>query len=79
MMLVYVRVDFFLERGLRKRDLGIVEIMGFFVVDRGDFGGYCIRRVPDFGGQYLDTDPNFGRYRPFYGTSINVHTERSPK
>ena len=33
--------------------------------------------VPDFGGQSLDTDPNFGKYRHFCGTIIDVRTDRN--
>ena len=65
MGVVYVRVDFFLGRGLQKRGLGLVETVGFFVVNGGDFWVCCIRIVPNFGGRSLDTDPNFGQYRPF--------------
>ena len=34
--------------------------------------------VPDFGGQSLDTDPNLGQYRHFYGTIIDVRTDINP-
>ena len=38
----------------------------------------AMRLVPDFGGRSLDTDPNFGQYRHFCGTIIDVHTDRKP-
>ena len=34
--------------------------------------------VPDFGGQSLDTDPNFGRYMHFCGTIIDIGTDKNP-
>ena len=36
------------------------------------------RQVPDFGGRSLDTDPNFGQYWHFYGTIIDVRTDKTP-
>ena len=38
---------------------------------------YIIWLVPDFGGRSLDTDPNFGQYRYFCGTIIDVCTDRN--
>ena len=35
-------------------------------------------RVPDFGGQSLDTDPDFSQYWHFYGTFIDVCTGENP-
>ena len=35
-------------------------------------------RVPDFGGQLLDTDLNSGPYWQFCGTIIGVRTKRNP-
>ena len=34
--------------------------------------------VPDFGGRSLDTDPNFGQYRHFCSTIINICTHINP-
>ena len=34
--------------------------------------------VPGFGGWSLDTDPNFGRYRHFCGTIVNVRNYKNP-
>ena len=40
--------------------------------------GDPIRLVPDFGGQSLDTDSNFIRYRHFCGTIIDLRTDINP-
>ena len=34
--------------------------------------------APYFGGQSLDTDPNFGQYRYFFGTIIDARNDRNP-
>ena len=34
--------------------------------------------VPYLGGQFLDTDPDFGRYMHFCGTIIDIHIDRNP-
>ena len=34
--------------------------------------------VADFEGQILDMDPDFGQYWHFWGTVINVGTDRNP-
>ena len=34
--------------------------------------------VPYFGGQYLDPDSDFGRYRHFCGTFIDMRAHRNP-
>ena len=38
----------------------------------------CYWLVPDFRGQLLGTDPNFGWYWHFCGTIINICTDRNP-
>ena len=39
--------------------------------------GFGTRWVTDFGGQSLDTDPNFGWYWHFYGKIIGVRTDKN--
>ena len=36
------------------------------------------KRVPDFGGQSLDTDPNFGLYWNFCYPFIDIRTDKNP-
>ena len=35
------------------------------------------RRVPDFGGRSLDTDPDFGRYCHFFSLFINIRVDKT--
>ena len=34
-------------------------------------------QVPDFGGQFFDTDPNFGQHWHFCGTMTEIRTDKT--
>ena len=57
--------------------LGEIDFWGTVCI-MGTLLGFPLGLVPDFGGWSLDTDPNFGQYRHFCSTIMNIRTDRNP-